>query len=364
MSDPPSNLPVLGPPDPVRLIVRQREPDNLEFPFAELSQFITPTEQFYIRSHFATPTLDPQSFRLHVEGTVRHPVQFTLDDLRRMPTQTRTATLECAGNGRMYLKPKANGVQWDLGAVSTAQWTGVPLNDLLDRAGVLPGAAEVILEGADTGQPDEPPKPPGKIHYARSIPLSKIPDTLLAWEMNGQPIPPAHGAPLRAIVGGWFGMASVKWLTRIIVTDRPFLGYFQTTDYAYWQDDAGLPVRVPITQMMPKSQIARPAPGERISRNSHYRIVGAAWSGDADLANVEISTDAGQHFSQATLLGPAIRHAWRFWEYSWQTPAAPGPVTLLTRATDAAGATQSAERDPKFGTYVISHMLPIEVVVV
>ncbi|HEX4124171.1 MAG TPA: sulfite oxidase, partial [Tepidisphaeraceae bacterium] len=307
--------------------------------------------------------IDPEAFRLVIEGTVRRELCFTLDEIKRLPSQTRMATLECAGNGRMYLTPRANGVQWDLGAVSNAEWTGVPLAELLNRAGVPSHAVEVILEGADEGQPDEPPKPPGKIHYARSIPIAKIPDTLLAYQMNGQPLPPAHGAPLRAVVGGWFGMASVKWLTRILVTDHPFLGYFQTTDYAYWQDDAGLPVRIPITRLMPKAQIARPAPREAIACNSHYRIVGAAWSGESDLSKVEISTDAGKSFSQATLLGPPIRHAWRFWEFPWQTPATPGPVTLLARATDSVGATQSAERDGRFGTYVISHMLPIEVII-
>ena len=284
--------------------------------------------------------------------------------MKKLPGQTRMATLECAGNSRMYLSPKAAGVQWDLGAVSNATWTGVPLGELLDRAGMLANAIEIILEGADEGQPDEPPRPPGKIRYAHSIPREKIPDTLLAYAMNGQPLSPAHGAPLRAVVGGWFGMASVKWLTRIIVADHPFQGYFQTIDYAYWQDEAGIPIRIPITQMTPKAQIARPAPGESVTRNSPYRIVGAAWAGDAELAKVEISTDAGRHFSQATLLGSAIRHAWRFWEFHWQTPATPGPVTLLARATDSTGATQSAERDWRYGTYVISHMLPIGVVVV
>jgi DMSO/TMAO reductase YedYZ molybdopterin-dependent catalytic subunit len=363
MADQTTKLPSFGPPGPVRQILRQREPLNSEFPFAELSQFITPSDQFYVRSHFPTPSVDLKSWRLSIEGAVRKPVSFSLDELKQLPAQTRMVTLECAGNARMYLMPKAAGVQWDLGAVSNAEWTGVILSELLDRAGVRAEAVEIILEGADEGTPDEPPKPPGKIRYARSIPLSKVPDVLLAYEMNGEPLPASHGAPLRAVVGGWFGMASVKWLSRIVAATQPFLGYFQTTDYAYWQDDAGQPVRVPITEMKTKAQIARPAPGEIIARNSHYRIVGAAWSGDSDLSKVEISTDAGAHFTEAKLLGPAVRHAWRLWEFDWQTPISPGPVTLFARARDAKGATQPMARDPKYGTYVIFHVLPMEVIV-
>jgi DMSO/TMAO reductase YedYZ molybdopterin-dependent catalytic subunit len=363
MAEQTTKLPSFGRPGPLRQILRQREPANSEFPFAELSQFVTPNDQFYVRSHFPTPSVNPENWRLMIEGAVRKPLLFSLDELKRMPARTRMVTLECAGNGRMYLVPKVGGVQWDLGAVSNAEWTGVMLSEVLDRAGVRAEAVEIILEGADEGTPDEPPKPPGKIRYARSIPISKVPDVLLAYEMNGQPLPAAHGAPLRAVVGGWFGMASVKWLSRIVVSAHPFLGYFQTTDYAYWQDEAGIPVRVPIMEMKTKAQIARPAPGEIIPRNTNYRLVGAAWSGDTDLSKVEISTDAGAHFLPATLLGPPIRHAWRFWEFNWQTPASPGPATLFARATDATGTTQPMARDPRYGTYVIFHVLPMEVIV-
>ena len=148
------------------------------------------------------------------------------------------ATLECAGNSRVFLVPKVKGTQWELGAVGNAEWTGVSLGELLRQAGVKSGAIEVILEGADSGAIAEPPRPAGKIHFARSIPLGKaMDDVLLAFRMNGQPLAPAHGFPLRAIVPGWYGMAAVKWLQRVVVTDRPFNGYYQTVDYAFWKKD-------------------------------------------------------------------------------------------------------------------------------
>ena len=209
------------------MIIRQRNPDNLEFPFATLDHFITPNERFYVRNHFAYPNLDVRTWRLRVEGAVRQTLQLSYEELRRLPLRTVTATLEFAGNGRSFLTPASRGVQWQLGAVSNAEWTGVPLAAVLERAGLRDAAIDVVLEGADRGPaPNEPTL--GMIHFGRSLPVAKArqQDVLLAYRMNGADLPVAHGFPVRTVVPGWYGMASVKWLTRIIVTDRPFDGFW------------------------------------------------------------------------------------------------------------------------------------------
>jgi len=178
-----------------------------------------------------------------------------------MPSRTIVAMLECAGNSRVFLVPKENGLQWDLGGVGNAEWTGVPLRVVLERAGVRPDAVEVVLEGADAGESKEEPKTPGIIHFARSLPLAKAleKEVLLADRMNGAQLPQSHGFPVRAIVPGWYSMASVKWLTRILVTDRPFNGYFQSSEYSYWERNNELPTMSPVTEISVKAEIARPA---------------------------------------------------------------------------------------------------------
>jgi DMSO/TMAO reductase YedYZ molybdopterin-dependent catalytic subunit len=358
---PAASLPFVGRPRIDGPIIRQKVPENLEFPFPALADFTTPNEQFYVRSHFPVPALNAKSWRLKIEGEVNQELELALPAIVKMRSDTRMATLECAGNGRIFLNPKVDGAQWELGAVSNARWTGVPLGDLLTLAGVKPGAVEVIFEGADKGAAVEKPTPPGEIHYAHSIPLCKVDDVLLAYQMNGRPLPASHGFPLRAVVGGWYGMASVKWLSRIVVTDRPFRGYYKGADYGYWEHEHGIPIRVPITEMKVKAQIARPSLHEQVPRNSDYRVVGAAWTGDSDITVVEVSADGGKHYSPAKLLGEPVRHAWRFWEFNWRTPSAPGSCTLMARATDARGNSQPAERNPDFDNYVIFHTLPIEV---
>src|SRR5437870_13315655 len=215
-------------------IVRGEAPLNLETPFEKLESFITPTESFYVRTHFPIPSIDRDAWWLHVEGDVENPFAINYEQLLELGSVTIPVTLECAGNNRNFLEPKVKGVQWGLGAVGTAEWTGVPLSILLDRAELKPGAREVILEGADGGMLEEPKKPPGELKFARSIPLNKArADVLLVYKMNGSELPPQHGFPLRAIVPGWYAMASIKWLQRIIITNRPFTGYYQTLDYAY-----------------------------------------------------------------------------------------------------------------------------------
>src|SRR5439155_11230420 len=243
------------------LIVREREPENLEFPFFALNSATTPTEQFFVRSHFPVPKIDLQAWRLKVEGQVNRPLEFSFDELTRFPTHTTTMVMECAGNSRIFLSPKVGGLQWELGAVGNAEWTGVPLADVLHKAGLKPEAVEVVLEGADSGEIKKEPISPGKISYAHSLPLSKAlqPEVLLAYRMNGEPLTASHGHPLRAVVAGWYGMASVKWLTRILVIDRVFRGYFQTSDYTFWDSCDGLPIQLlPVGEVEVKAEIDRP----------------------------------------------------------------------------------------------------------
>jgi DMSO/TMAO reductase YedYZ molybdopterin-dependent catalytic subunit len=297
-----------------------------------------------------------------VEGEVEKPFAINYEELVELESVTVPVTLECAGNNRNFLEPKVKGVQWGLGAVGTAEWTGVPLSVLLDRALVRPQAREVILEGTDGGILDDPKSPPGELRFARSIPLSKARnDVLLAYKMNSSNLPPEHGFPLRAIVPGWYAMASIKWLQRIIVTDHPFTGYYQTIDYAYWKRRGDIAELTPLAEMQVKAEIAKPSQGETVPANSSVRVYGAAWASDGEIAKVELSTDGGSTWSEATLLGEPKLNAWRLWEFDWKTPRAPGGQTLVARATDSLGRMQPAERDRDRGTYMINHLLPITV---
>ena len=346
------------------MIVRSTEPQNLEYPFGQLSGPITPTEHFYVRNHFPVPKIDLRSWRLEVVGAVKQSLSLTYDELLKLPGATLTATLECAGNGRVYLTPQPQGVLWGLGAVSTAEWKGVTLSSVLEKAGVKEGAVDVILEAADRGAVANPPSP-GPISFARSLPLKKAqaPEVLLAYQMNGADLTPAHGQPLRAVVGGWYGMASVKWLARIIVSERPCDGFWQTLDYTYFERRHGLPALVPITRMEVKSSIARPGRSEAVPAGKPYRVFGAAWSGEAAIAKVEVSTDGGRNWGAAKLLDKPSDWAWSLWEYTWQVPAAQGACSLLARATDAKGRIQPMDRDPDRRNYMISHVLPVDVFV-
>ena len=344
------------------LIVREQDPLNLEMPFSSLDGFITPNELFYVRCHFPIPEISASVWRLKIEGDVEAPYELSYDELRKMESRTIAATLECAGNNRIFLEPKVKGVQWALGAVGNASWAGVPLAAVLERARPKASAIEVIMEGADQGAVDKTPTPSGKISYCRSLPLGKArEDVLLAYEMNGEKLPATHGFPLRAIVPGWYAMASVKWLRRIIVTEKPFNGFYQSLDYTYWDRSGALPTLAPLREQQTKAEIARPEQGETIAANSVYRIHGAAWSGTGEIMRVEISIDSGQSWKDARLVGDPVKNAWRLWEYDWQTPATAGRTTIMARATDSRGGTQAATRGGDRGTYMINHQLPVEV---
>ena len=345
-------------------IVRMQEPKNLESPLAALEVPITPIEQFYVRSHFAVPKLDVKTWKLKVEGLVETPLELTYEDILKLKSVTKPITLECAGNGRVFLTPAARGLQWGFGGVSTGNWTGVEIAAILDKAGVKPGASEVIFVGADQGAVTADPQSPGPIAFDRGIPFAKIlkPECLLAYQLNGEALPPSHGYPLRALIGGWYGMSSIKWLTRIIVTDKPYQGFWQTLDYSYFERRHGLPSSVPVTSMDPKAIIAQPSLGEVVPVGKAYKIRGAAWAGERKVGTVELSVDGGKTWEQTAVEKQESPLAWAFWSYAW-TPAVRGPASLLVRCTDAAGNRQPDARDPDRRSYRINHLVPVDVLV-
>ncbi len=349
--------------DDPTLIVRQKTPVNLEFPFASLDSFITPNDEFFVRTRFPIPKLKAEGWRLRVEGAVKQPLTLSLDEIRRLSAQTITATLECAGNSRAFLDRK-RGVPWQYGAVSNATWTGVLLSTILEKAGLREKAVEIVFEGADEGEISSEPEL-GKVAYARSLPVAKAKqaNVLLAYRMNNKELPVSHGFPLRAIVSGWYGMASVKWLKRIIVSEQPFGGYYQTFSYTFFEKKGGLVTVKPITEQLVKSLIARPHPGEKLAANVNYRIHGAAWTGDAEIARVEVSMDGGKSWQAARLTGKSARFCWRLWELPWRTPKKANKLTLMCRATDSNGQSQPMRRDPARRNYLVNHVLPVEVVI-
>jgi DMSO/TMAO reductase YedYZ molybdopterin-dependent catalytic subunit len=347
------------------LIIRQSQPKVLETPLDRVDSFLTPAELFYVRSHSPAPELDPASYRLQIGGAVKNPLSLTYDELRSLPSEKQIALLECAGNSRVFLVPTASGAQWELGAVSNAEWTGVPLRSLLERAGLKEDACEVVLEGPDRGVPNEGAIPPAPVSYARSLSREKAlqPEVLIAYQMNGHDLSLDHGYPVRAIVPGHYAMASVKWLMRIYAVTQPFQGYWQTSDYAYWDSVDGKPVRRPLEEMKLKSEIFRPRFYERIAPSQPYTVFGAAWTGETEVTEVSVSTDGGRTWAKAEFLDPVSRYAWRRWRFNWITPSKPCQCTLLSRAKDASGQVQPDRHDANYGSYVINHLLPIEVFV-
>src|SRR5437588_5462694 len=308
------------------LVTRSTDTEVFEFPFEHLDTFITENELFFVRSHFDVPSLDKEGWRLKVEGAVAHPLDLTYEELSDMKCRSVTAMLECAGNCRTFIGPNVKGVKWGLGAVSTAAWLGVPLWSVLERAGIRGSAVDIVLEGADKGVVKDEVRPPEPIHFARSIPISKAkdPDVILALRMNTEELSPAHGFQVRVIVPGWFAMASVKWLTRIVALNEPFAGHWQTMDYAYWERRNGLPSRRMISDLLVKSEIARPSSDEVVAVGTSYRVHGAAWTSSGQIKRVEFSSDGGRSWTDASLGAEYGPHTWRMWEFIWKVPSWPG----------------------------------------
>lgn len=324
------------------LVIRSIDPLNAETPISGLAGgMVMPSHHFYLRNHFAIPVLDGEIYRLSVEGLVERPFKVSLRELHNLPSESRVVTLECAGNGRSSFDPAVPGEPWGLGAVSTAEWTGVTLVDLLDRAGMLPHATEVIFRGADSGRVAGVDAP---VRFERSLPVDQIRelDALLAYSMNGEPLSAPHGYPLRLIVPGWYAVASVKWLTDIIVTDRAFEGYFQTNKYWYERVRDGREEREPVTLVNVRALIVEPEPDMRLPRGV-TAIRGVAWSGAANIARVDVSLNGGP-WHEARLIGEPCTGAWQRWELLSPVEQV-GPLFIRARAVDMAGRKQPDEAE-------------------
>ncbi len=314
------------------LVLITSEPFNAEAPLGALQVPMTPTDQHYVRAHFPVP--QPPG-TLTIEGLVNHPLRLTLADVRALPATTLSVTLECAGNGRLGFQPFPKGEPWGWGAVSTAAWTGVPLQRLLTQAQPRPEGRFLLFEGAEHGPFEGGPD----IRYTRTLTLAEVErlgtDILLAYEMNGEPLSVEHGAPLRLIVPGWYAMASVKWLERIRVIPDAFSGEFQTHSYVYhWPDGTSQPV----TTMQVRALVTDPLPGQTLARGKHT-IRGQAWSGAGTVTRVEVGIDDEDSWRPAQLAAPVSPHAWQAWALEWDATEA-GRHLIRARASDSAGAVQ------------------------
>jgi DMSO/TMAO reductase YedYZ molybdopterin-dependent catalytic subunit/rhodanese-related sulfurtransferase/glyoxylase-like metal-dependent hydrolase (beta-lactamase superfamily II) len=319
------------------MVVHRADPLNCETSIpALIGGVVMPNAHFYVRNHFQAPVIDAAAWRLEVTGLVERPVALSLRELSRMPAETRAVTLECAGNGRYALYPPVDGEPWRLGAVSTAEWTGVPLAEILDRVGLLPEAQEAVFRGADRGTVAGRP---GEVHFERSLPVGAARESqaLLAYAMNGEALPLQHGYPVRLVVPSWYGVASVKWLTAIDLAHRPFDGYFQMDKY--WYEPDGAP-RQPVTVQRVKALITDPAEGEELPPGE-VTVRGTAWSGTAPIAQVQVSINDGA-WQQGRLIGDRHRHSWQWWELRTSLTR-PGTNSIRARATDLAGHTQPVQ---------------------
>jgi sulfane dehydrogenase subunit SoxC len=319
--------------DELRLAAR-----NHALPLEALRYPVTPLGLHYLLTHYDIPAVDPAAWRLPIGGSVERPLELSLDDLRTRPAVTRTVTLECAGNGRARLAPRPLSQPWLTEAVGTAEWTGVPLGELLAEAGLRDDAVEVLFTGLDRGIE-------GGVEqlYERALPRAEAlgSDALLAYEINGLPLPPQHGFPLRLVIAGWYGMAHVKWLAAITALTEPFEGYQHTVGYRLYQaeDDEG----VPVTRIMPRSLTIPPGIPDFLTRTrfldaGRCRLEGRAWSGWAPIDSVDVSVDGGSTWDDAELGEQLDERAWRGWYYDWDATA--GEHVICSRAADAAGNVQ------------------------
>jgi DMSO/TMAO reductase YedYZ molybdopterin-dependent catalytic subunit len=314
-------------------------------PLEALRYDITPTGLHYLLVHFDIPAVDAATWRLRLDGLVDRPLDLGLDDIRARPRQTVPVTLECAGNGRARLQPRPLSNPWLLEAIGTAEWTGTSLGPLLDEAGVRDEAIELVFTGADRGFQGGTEQA-----YQRSLTLAEArrSEVLLAYEMNGAPLQPQHGHPLRLLVPGWYGMTSVKWLHRIEAVAEPFEGYQQARTYRYKKDadDPGIPVsRIRVRALMAPPGVPDFFTRRRLVDAGRVTLRGRAWGGRAPVQRVEVGIDGS--WAEATLEPPVGEWAWRGWSFDWA--ATPGEHEVACRATDAGGDVQPLEAPWNYG---------------
>jgi len=346
------------------LIIRSDSPADFETPVQLLDKgWITSNDAHYVRSHLSVPNVELNNWNLTVEGEVNRPLKLTMRDIRGFQEVTRTVTLECSGNGRAFADPPVAGLQWEKGAVGTARWSGIPLRDVLMKAQVQPNAKHVILNGADMpirAVPD----------FVRSIPIEKAmhPDTILAYRMNGAALPVLHGFPLRLIVPGWEAAASTKWIVDIQISEAEASGFFMQTAYRI----PNRPIApgtlvdpkdtIPYTALSVKSIFTSPLDGAMVPMGSSIQLRGFAWAGEADITQVDVSTDAGSTWNIAVLDNDKARYTWRRFRYLWKPPAAKSFV-VMSRATDSQGRTQPmvASWNPSGYLYKVADKIQINV---
>ena len=346
------------------LIIRSESPADFETPVQLLDKaWITANDLHYVRSHLTVPNIQLNNWNLTVEGEVSQSLKLTMADIRGFREMTRTVTLECSGNGRAYADPPVPGLQWEKGAVGTARWTGISLRDVLMKAQVKPAAKHLILNGADVPMRAVP-------DFVRSIPIEKAmhPDTMLVYRMNGEALPIHHGFPLRLIVPGWEAAASTKWIVNIRVSEAEANGFFMQTAYRI----PNRPVApgsavdpkdtVPYTALSVKSIFTNPLDGATVPPGAAVALRGFAWAGEADITNVDVSTDSGRTWNRAALDGDTAKYTWRRFRYIWRPPAA-GSFVVMSRATDSQGRTQPmvASWNPSGYMYNVSDKIQINV---
>ena len=344
------------PTDAHGMIVYSEEYVTREMPVSLLNSWITPTEHFFVRNNERMPQIELADWNLSIRGEVARPVMLTMAELLKIEPRSVTNTLECAGNGRAFFQPRIGGIPWTRGGVGNAVFRGPSLSALLHLAGVKDTARHIAFRGAALPATDPP--------FTRSIPIDKAldPDTIVATDMNDAPLSPEHGYPARALVPGWIGSASIKWLTEIRVLTRELQGFFMDSAYrlpaasseaAADKTIAGEAKRGSVITSLPvKSIIAAPSERSTVERTaSAVRIFGAAWAGDSRVARVEISTDGGKSWQPAALGTEQARYAWRLWDFEWK-PRDAGSYVILSRASDSRGRSQPLEMRWNPGGYL------------
>lgn len=334
---------------------------NRGMPLEGLRYPVTPTGMHYLLIHYDIPEVNASGWRLNVAGLVSRPLTLTLEEIQKRPAQTIAVTMECAGNGRALVAPRRISQPWFLEAIGTAKWTGTPLRGILEEAGLDHDVAEIVFTGLDRGVEGHEVQ-----YYQRSLSVSEATreEVLLAYEMNGEPLQPQHGYPLRLLVPGWYGMASVKWLDRIEAVAEPFQGFQMVRTYRYSRaaDDFGEPVTlIRVRALMIPPGIPDFLTRTRVVQAGSVTLTGRAWAGRLSVSRVEVSMDAGSTWSEARLDEPVSPYAWRGWTFRWNP--GPGTYALCVRATDSEGGVQPLDQQWNFGGYGNNMVQRVDVIV-
>lgn len=322
---------------------------------------ITPTGMHYLLIHYDIPEVDVTRWRLQIGGLVSRPLKLSLEEIRSRPARTLAVTMECAGNGRALFTPRRISQPWLHEAIGTAEWTGTPLRDLMEESALRHDTNEIVFTGLDRGVEG------GELqYYQRSLSVRDAmrEEVLLAYQMNGQPLQPQHGYPLRLLVPGWYGMASVKWLDRIEAVTEPFQGYQMSRVYRYSraEDEAGEPVTlIRVRALMIPPGIPDFLTRTRLVQAGPVTLTGKAWAGRLSVSRVEVSLNSCSTWSEAQLGEAVLPYGWRNWTYVWT--AEPGAYTLSVRATDSEGNVQPLDQEWNFGGYGNNGVQRVNVIV-